>query len=371
MNPKFLKLARLLTEYSVALKRGETVLIDAYDVPEEIIIALIRAVRERRCHPLLNLNSARLWREIYIGGTDKQFRRMARFEMERMKCVDAYIALRGSHNIFELTDVPADKMRRATSFLKPVLDHRINHTKWVVLRWPTAAMAQQAALSTERFEEFFFDVCTLDYRRMIPGMRALKRLLGETDRVEIVGPGTNLRFSVKGIGAIACGGRHNIPDGEVFTCPVKKSVEGQVSFNTPSVYQGISFDDVRFTFREGRIVEAQASNSEALNRILDTDRGARYIGEFALGFNPYIREPMRDILFDEKICGSFHFTPGQAYKEADNGNRSQVHWDLVCIQRPDYGGGEIYFDGKLVRRNGEFVPKALVKLNSDYLLAKK
>lgn len=370
MNPKYLKLARLLTEFSISLKRGETVLIDAYDVPEEIIIALIRAVRERRCHPLLNLNSARLSREIYIGGTGRQFRRMARFEMERMKCVDAYIALRGSHNIFEFTDVPAEKMRRATRLMKPVLDHRINHTKWVVLRWPTAAMAQQAALSTERFEEFFFNVCTLDYRRMIRGMGALKRLIGKTDRVEIVGPGTDLRFSVRGIGAIACGGRHNIPDGEVFTCPVKNSVEGHVSFNTPSVYQGISFDDVRFTFRKGRIVEAQASNSEALSRILDTDRGARYIGEFALGFNPYIREPMRDILFDEKICGSFHFTPGQAYKEADNGNRSQIHWDLVCIQRPDYGGGEIYFDGKLVRRNGEFVPKALAKLNSDYLLAR-
>lgn len=368
MNQNYLKLAHLLTDFSVALKKGETVLIEACDVPDEIIIALIRAVRAKKCHPLLSLNSSRLTREVLIGGTDRQFHKTAQFEMERMKCVDAYIALRGSHNIFELTDIPADNMKRATRFMKPVLDHRVDHTKWVVLRWPTAAMAQQAALSTERFEEFFFNVCTLDYARMIPGMSALKQLLNKTDRVELVGPGTDLRFSVKGIGAIACGGRHNIPDGEVFTCPVKNSVEGQVSFNVPSVYQGISFDNVRLTFRNGRIVEAQASNGEALNRILDTDRGARYIGEFALGFNPYIREPMRDILFDEKICGSFHFTPGQAYKEADNGNRSQIHWDLVCIQRSNYGGGEIYFDGKLIRKNGEFVPKGLAKLNSNYLL---
>jgi aminopeptidase len=232
-------------------------------------------------------------------------------------------------------------------------------------------MAQQAGMSSEAFEDFFFRVCTLDYARMIPGMAALKKLMEKTDRVHIKGPGTDLKFSIKGIGAIPCGGGHNIPDGEVFTAPVKDSVEGHITFNAPTVYQGVSFDNVHLAFSKGKIVEATANNSERLNQVLDSDAGARYIGEFSFGFNPHILHPMRDILFDEKIAGSFHFTPGQAYEIADNGNRSQVHWDLVNIQRPEYGGGEIWLDGKLVRKDGLFLPKALQSLNPDRLLGKK
>jgi aminopeptidase len=229
-------------------------------------------------------------------------------------------------------------------------------------------MAQQAMMSTEAFENFYFDVCTFDHGRMVPGMDALADLMRRTDRVHLKGPGTDLRFSIKGIGAVPCSGLRNIPDGEVFSCPVKDSVEGVIQYNTPSVYQGVSFDNIRFVFRQGRIVEATSSNTKRMNAILDSDPGARYIGEFAIGVNPRILHPMRDTLFDEKIAGSFHFTPGQAYQESGNGNKSQVHWDIVCIQRPDYGGGEIWFDGKLIRRDGLFVPKALQKLNPEHLL---
>jgi aminopeptidase len=230
-------------------------------------------------------------------------------------------------------------------------------------------MAQQAGMSTEQFEKFFFEVCTLDYSRMQPGMKALKAWMDRTDKVHITGPGTDLKFSIKGINAITCGGTHNIPDGEVFSCPVKNSVEGHVTFNAPTIYQGTAFDNIRLEFKDGKVVNANGSNTRRLNEILDSDEGARYIGEFSLAFNPHILEPMRDILFDEKISGSFHFTPGQAYEQADNGNRSQVHWDMVNIQRPEYGGGAIYFDGKLVRKDGLFVPKPLQGLNPDRLLA--
>jgi aminopeptidase len=288
---------------------------------------------------------------------------MATHELMRMKKMHAYIALRGSHNITELSDVPVDRLKLLGKKMRPVLDQRVQKTKWVVLRWPTPSMAQLAGMSTEAFEDFYFDVCTLDYRKLMPGMKALKALMERTDRVEIKGPGTDLRFSIKGIPAIICGGDRNIPDGEVFSCPVKESVEGHVTFNAPTIYQGTSFDGIRLDFREGKVVEAISNQTGKLNKILDSDAGARYIGEFSLGFNPRVLHPMRDILFDEKIAGSFHFTPGQAYEEADNGNRSQVHWDLVNIQRPEYGGGEIYFDGKLIRRDGEFLPKPLRSLN--------
>jgi aminopeptidase len=239
-----------------------------------------------------------------------------------------------------------------------------------VLRWPSPSMAQLAGMSTEAFEDFYFRVCTLDYARMAPGMKALAAQMMKTDKVHIKGPGTDLRFSIKGIKALPCGGRHNIPDGEVFTAPVKNSVQGHVTYNAPTIYQGIAFDGIRLEFKDGRIVHATCNgNSEKLNQILDSDFGARSIGEFAIGFNPHVLNPMRDILFDEKIAGSFHFTPGQCYEETENGNRSQVHWDMVCIQRPEYGGGEIYFDGKLIRKDGLFVPKALQALNPDKLLA--
>src|SRR5690606_32848804 len=240
--------------------------------------------------------------------------------------------------------------------------------KWVVLRYPNPSMAQLAGMSTEAFEDFYFRVCNLDYAKMDRAMDPLKELMDRTDRVRIVGPGTDLSFSIKGIGAVKCSGRRNIPDGEVYTAPVRDSVNGTISFNVPSVYNGFKYENVRLTFRDGRIVEASANDTARINALLDTDEGARFVGEFSLGFNPHILHPMNDILFDEKIAGSLHFTPGQAYEEADNGNRSAIHWDLVLIQRPEYGGGEVWFDDVLIRKDGRFVHPALEGLNPERLV---
>ena len=362
-DARFDKLAKLLVEYSTRLKRNENVLIEAFDVPDEMTIALIRAARKAGAIPFVQIQRAQVNREIALKALDRQLNLAARHELARMKKMDAYIALRGSNNITELSDVPVNKMQLIVKKMRPVTDQRVKKTKWVVLRWPTPSMAQLASMSTEAFENFYFDVCTLDYRKLQPGMKALKTLMEKTGRVGVKAPGTDLRFSIKGIPAVICGGDRNIPDGEVFTAPVKDSVQGHITFNAPTIYQSVGFDGIRLEFRDGKIVDAKSNQTEKLNKILDSDPGARYIGEFSLAFNPHILEPMRDILFDEKIAGSFHFTPGQAYDEADNGNRSQVHWDMVSIQRPDYGGGEIYFDGKLIRRDGEFLPKQLRSLN--------
>jgi aminopeptidase len=364
-DPRFDKLAKLLVGYSTNLQRNETVLIEAFDVPDEMTIALVRAVRNAGALPFTQIQHARVSRELALKGSERQLNLIAIHELARMKKMDAYIGLRGSNNITELSDVPANQMKLLAKKMRPVQDQRVKKTKWVVLRWPTSSMAQLAGMSTEAFEDFYFEVCTLDYRKLQPGMKALKALMEKTDRVEVKGPGTDLRFSIKGISAVICGGDRNIPDGEVFSCPVKNSVQGHVTFNAPTIYQSIGFDNVRLEFRAGKIIKAASNHTEKLNKILDSDPGARYIGEFSLGFNPRVLEPMRDILFDEKIAGSFHLTPGQAYEEADNGNRSQVHWDMVNIQRPEYGGGEIYFDGRLIRRDGEFLPKQLRSLNRN------
>jgi len=370
-DPRYDTLARVLTSHSTKLKAGERVLIDVAETPEEFVIALIRAARAAKAEPYVVMHSGRVSRELALGVTVPQAATMAEIDLARLKKMQAYIAVRGSQNISEMADVPQSQMAVLSSKLRPALDYRINKTRWVVLRWPTPSMAQQAQMSSEAFAEFFFRVCTLDYAGMIPGMKALKALMDKTDRVEITGPGTDLRFSIKGIGSVICGGEHNIPDGEVFSCPVRDSVDGYVTFNAPTLNRGIAFDQVRLEFSKGKIIKATSNHTKALNEILDTDAGARFIGEFSLGFNPHILHPMRDILFDEKIAGSFHFTPGQAYEVAGNGNKSSIHWDMVCIQRKDYGGGEVWFDGKLIRKDGLFVPKALQALNPDRLLGGK
>ncbi len=358
------QLASQLINYSTKIKKGDRVLLDCYDVPNSIVLALIRAVAEAKAIPVVKLHDAIVTRELMCHATPEGYDMLAKNNLDLMKEMDAYIAVRGSHNITEMSDVPAAKMQLVMEKMRPVINERVNNTRWCVLRWPTTAMAQQAGMSTEAFEDFFFRVCLLDYKALIPAMNNLKKFFDKANQVHIKGPGTELTFSLKGLKGITCGGSHNIPDGEVFSAPVKNSVEGFVTFNAPTVYQGVAFDNVRLEFEKGRIVNATANNTKALNKILDSDEGARHIGEFAIGFNREIREPMRDILFDEKIAGSFHFTPGQAYEGvADNGNRSSVHWDLVCIQRTEYGGGEIWFDKTLIRSNGIFIPESLHALN--------
>ena len=366
-DPRYPKLAKLLTNYSCELKKGERALIDVTDIPDEFVVELIRAVRARGAIPLVDTRHSRIGRELLIGSDEKRAKLVAELEMFRMKKVQAFIALRGSHNASESSDVPSGVMQMYSKITRPVQDYRVNKTKWVVLRWPTPSMAQAANMSTEAFENFYFDVCTLDYAKMARVMLPLKKRMQKADKVRLVAPGTDLNFSIKGIGAVECVGSRNIPDGEVFSCPVKDSVNGVIQFNTPTLYAGTKFENVRLEFKAGKIVKATASNTKRLNEILDTDAGARYIGEFSLGFNPYIQNPMCDILFDEKIAGSLHFTPGQAYEDCDNGNRSAVHWDMVLIQRPEWGGGEIWFDDVLIRKNGLFVPKDLKPLNPENL----
>src|SRR5213596_1459414 len=273
-DARFDKLAKLLVEYSIRLKRNETVLIEAFDIPDEMTIALIRAARKAGGVPFAQTYHARVNRALALEASERQLNVIASHELARMKKMDAYIAVRGSNNITELSDVPTETMKLIARKMRSVQDQRVKKTKWVVLRWPTPSMAQLAGMSTEAFEDFYFDVCTLDYRKLQPGMKALKALMDKTDRVEIKGPGTDLRFSIKGIGSVICGGDRNIPDGEVFSCPVKDSVQGHVLFNAQTIYQGTGFDNIRLEFKDGKVVKATSNNTGKLNKILDSDPGA-------------------------------------------------------------------------------------------------
>lgn len=361
---RFDQLASQIVNYSLHISSGERVLIELTDVPDEVGIALIQAIRARGASPFLRLNHASLTREMLSGATDAQYQFIGSHLMTEMKDMDAYIALRGENNAFELASVPAESMAIAMKHTRPAMQQRIEKTRWCGLRWPTPGLAQQAGMSTSEFEDFYFKTCLADYSTLGKAMKKLADLMMATDKVHIEGPGTCLDFSIKDIPAIPCAGECNLPDGEVFTAPVRESMNGTIRYNTPTVFQGIPFESVEFSIANGRIIAASAgAKTDALNKILDTDPGARYFGEFALGVNPDITHAMRNILFDEKIAGSFHLTPGQAYHVADNGNASQIHWDLVCIQTAEYGGGTIAFDGKVIRKDGLFIDPEFSILN--------
>ncbi len=369
INEDIKKLAHNLVNYSCSLKKGEKVLIDAIGVPNDLPIAIVEEAYKVGAYPFVNVIDNSIQRAIYSGLNEEQTKLWADIDSVRMKNMDAYIGIRGGDNSFELSDVDGDKMAIYQNFYSLPVHHniRVKQTKWVVLRYPTPSMSQQAQMSTEAFSRYYFDVCNLDYSKMDKAMDALKTLMDKTDKVRIVAPETDLTFSIKGINAVKCAGKLNIPDGEVYTAPVKNSVNGTIKYNAPSIEQGLKFENVKLTFKDGKIVEATGNYTEKLNEIFNTDEGAKYVGEFAVGVNPYVTKPIGDILFDEKISGSIHFTPGCCYDDAFNGNISSIHWDLVLIQLENFGGGEIYFDDVLIRKNGIFVLDELKPLNPENL----
>ena len=369
MDSRVEKLARVLVRFSTRVQPGDNVLIEATNGADMLVRALIREVYAAGGRPFVQLRDSTVERELAMGYTPEQLALRADADAMLMEKMDCYIGFSAPDNASELSDVPPEKMSLyASDYSRRVHGQiRVPRTRWCVLRYPTPGFAQAAGMSTAAFEDFFFDVCTMDYARMDRAMDPLKALMDRTDRVYITGPGTDLTFSIKGIGSVKCAGENNIPDGEIFTAPVRDSVNGTITYNTPSTQSGFTFENVRLRFENGRIVEASANDSARVNHVFDMDEGARYVGEFALGVNPFVTRAMNNILFDEKISGSFHFTPGMCYDECPNGNHSALHWDLVCIQTPEYGGGEIWFDDVLIRKDGRFVLPELECLNPENL----
>lgn len=368
-DPRLTKLACNLVNYSCSLKKGEKIFIEAYDLDYMLVNEIVKEVYKVGAFPFVSLYDTRIQRELLLGTSEEHSVLRAKYASFLMSDMDAYIGIRGSNNTFELSDVPSDKMGIDSKYYAFPVHHeiRVAKTKWVILRYPNPSMAQASSMSTDEFEDLYFKVCNLDYSKMDKAMDSLKAYMEKTDTVRLVTPTTDISFSIKGIPAIKCSGDRNIPDGEIYTAPIKNSVNGVIQYNAPSMHQGLKHENVRLVVKNGKIVEATSNHTEALNNVLDTDEGARYFGEFSFGVNPFITKPMGDILFDEKISGSIHFTPGAAYDEAFNGNKSAVHWDLVLIMTPEYGGGEIYMDGKLVRKDGRFVIKELECLNPENL----
>ena len=368
MHPNDKKLSDLIVNYSTEVQPGEKVLIEYEgEVCIPFVKQLIADVYAAGGKPFVNIRDSRVIAALCMGCDEEQLQYQTDYLLYQYREMDVYIGVRAFDNVSEMADVPGEKMNLYFRENGPSRNHLVDKCKWVVLKYPNAAMAQLASMSTDKFEQFYYDVCTVDYAKMSDAMNPLVDLMNKTSKVRIVSPGTDLTFSIEGMPAIKCAGKNNIPDGEVFTAPIKDSINGVISYNTPSQEQGFTYDNIRFEIKDGKIINATANDTDRINQLLDTDEGSRYFGEFAIGVHPYVLQPMKDTLFDEKIAGSFHLTPGRAYEECDNGNHSAVHWDLVLIQRPEYGGGEMYFDDVLVRKDGLFVLPELEALNPENL----
>lgn len=370
MDQRLKTLAYNLVHYSCKLEAGEKVWISCNGVhPIPLVKQIIKEVYKVGAVPFLEVMTNSLERELLLGATEEQMKLRAEIDCQLMAQMDAFIGVRGEDNLTEQADVPVEKMELEEKFYSEPVHHgiRVPKTKWVVLRYPTNGMAQSARTSLEDFEDFYFDVCNLDYSKMGEAMTPLVELMNRTDKVRLVAKDTDLSFSIKDIPAVKCAGGCNIPDGEVYTAPVRDSINGVITYNTPSEYNSFTFEQVQLTFENGKIISATGNDNERLEKIFNTDEGARYVGEFAIGVNPFITKPMNNILFDEKIAGSIHFTPGNCYEDAYNGNKSAIHWDLVLIMTPEFGGGEIWFDDVLIRKDGIFTLPELAVLNPDQL----
>jgi len=366
---ELIKLAKIICNYSLNLKAKEKVWLEFKGTNvKPFIKILIKEILNKKAYLYLKNIDDDVLASFLDSANFEQINDYSNLDFEIMKKVDAYISIRGFENIFEFSKVSNKNKTIYNKAYSKVTDYRVDKTKWVALRYPSSAFAQLAKMDTSSFNNFYFKVCTLDYKKLSLAMNKLVELMRKTDIVRITGPNTDISFSIKNMPIIKCDGKLNIPDGEVYTAPIKTSVNGYINYNIPSNYNGTTFNDISFKVKNGKIIDAKSSHTKLLNDILDTDEGARYFGEFALGLNPYINKAISDTLFDEKIYGSFHLTPGRAYNDAFNNNLSAIHWDLVSIQTKEYGSGCIYFDEILIRKNGEFIDKNLKLLNKENYL---
>lgn len=357
------KLSSTIVNYSLKLKQNEKVLITSYNECTDLILCLIDEISKVGAIPFVRIKNDILNAKLLEITNDERIKILKKMKEEEVNIYDAFINIKYTTNDYEQMNVDRQILNKIGTATLKSNQIRINERKWTLLNYPSHLDAYKAGMNSENYRKFALEVMNLNYEEMNERIRPLKELMEKTDKVRIVSPNTDITFSIKGMPIIPCVGNANIPDGEIYTAPIKESVNGKITYNVKSPYNGFVFENVSFTFKDGKIIEATCNNKEKIDEILNTDEGARYIGEFSLGLNPKVLHPMGDILFDEKIIGSIHFTPGAAYEDAFNGNVSSVHWDLVLIQRQEYGGGEIYFDHTLIRKDGLFVLPELFHLN--------
>jgi aminopeptidase len=367
------KLANQFMRQAIKVTPGDNVMV-AYRGPEAFKLAEICAVEvlAAGAHPSYDDLSSAATNRDFIGLSAEEMNARGQKALQRMKQMQCWIGIKDDDDQGKLR-LTTEELKNYNLAMRSEVNYRVDNTRWLIVAMPTEGFAKSCGMDVLPFEDFYLKACLVDYDAMSEAVKPLQEIMTKTRKVRIVSPAqeTDLTFELNGLKAHPCTGQKNIPDGECYTAPVRNSANGIIKFG-PSIRDGKYFSFIELAYKNGHIDGAEAKGQEEtkqLNDFLDTDEGGRYIGEFAVNFNPFIQYPTGRILFDEKINGGIHLAAGNPLGETDNGNRSAIHWDMVHIQRPDFGGGELWFDDRLVRKDGLFVVPELLGLNPDKLAA--
>jgi aminopeptidase len=364
-DPRVETVAKILVDYSVEVKPNQLVQITGSPEGAPLILAVYQKVLERGAHPFLQVELEEAQELLYTCASDAQLDYIPPFMKDIIEQINASIGIWTDVNTKRLTNAdPAKQSRRAVA-RRPLSDRLLERAAKKELRWtatlyPTQAFAQDAEMSLREFEDFVYKGCLVyeadpikAWKKISKEQQRVTDWLNKARQVHVVGPDTDLKLEVTGRKWINCDGRENFPDGEIFTGPIEDSVNGHIRYTYPACDFGREVEDVRLQFKDGKVIKATAAkNEQFLLKMLETDEGARYVGEFAFGTNSGIQQFIKNTLFDEKIGGTIHLAIGKGYPESGSKNKSAIHWDMVCDLRD---GGEVRVDGTLFLKDGKIL----------------
>lgn len=346
------KLASVLLNHSLKVKAGENLVIRSNYNGKPLVDEVYKQAIKAGLNVFTQISISEHAKFFMENATQEQLDNGNKFLEAVYEQADAFIVIEAPDNVKHLSKVDSDRNMRYNKAVSP-LSRKIMDKRWVMTNFPTHSFAQEADMSLEEYEDMLFGATLVDYEQMDKEMDKIVEIFDKAETIRIVGRDTDLTFSIKDRKGIKCSGANNIPDGEVFYAPITNSANGHIYYEYPAIRYGVQVDGIRLEFKDGKVVKATAEkNEEFLNKMLDTDEGARYLGEFGIGVNFGITKFIKNILFDEKIGGTIHLAVGNAYEDSGGDNKSLVHWDMIKELRVD---GEIYADGRLVQKNGTFI----------------
>jgi aminopeptidase len=347
------KLAETLVRHSIQAEKDEVVLIRSDEAGKPLALEVFRQVLAAGAHPHLSVQFEEADEIFMRHAARHQIQNTPRLRLLEARNIDALVAIHAPLNLKGLSRTSPERQVERARVLKPIQERIMTKVRWVIVNFPTQALAQEAEMSLEEYQDFLYRACNQDWKAESQKMTRLARQLEKGDRVRLVGKETDIGFRIRGRKFVVAAGENNVPDGEVFTTPWESSVEGRIYFDFPALHAGREVRGVRLWFEKGRVVKATAEKSEKyLHAMIGTDTGARRVGEFGIGLNKRITRFSKDILFDEKIGGTIHLALGRAYPETGGINKSAIHWDLIKDLRRR---GEFYLDGRLIQKNGKFL----------------
>jgi aminopeptidase len=355
VDDRIKKLAKVLVEHSIVVKKGSVIKISFGWEAKELAHECYKLILKKGALAITNVIVPGFGYTYYKIAKEEQLKKepiIAKFEAEN---IDGFISIGSEYNTREFTNIDSKKIAIRKKIVNPISEIVLKKDNWVGCDFPTHASAQDAGMSLEEFEKYFFTAVNRNWEKEGKRMDVLKRMIDKAKTVRIVTNNTDIKFSIKNRTAIKCYGKRNMPDGEVYVAPVENTVEGFIKYDFPAIASGKEVKDIYLEFKKGKVVNAVSStHQDFLNSMLDTDEGARYLGEFGIGTNFALDKFIKNTLFDEKMGGTIHLALGMAYKRGGGKNESAIHWDMIKDMK---NGGELFFDDKLIQKNGKFTFK--------------